>query len=218
MTPYRLNSGLFQLLLTLLSFIIIAGCSSINTLPTQSFEDPPLFKQIRARVGVFYTGSARTHTSTSPILRVNFGQISVSRFDQIFPLMFSETIKVPDWPPWREGGLNIDAVIELRKAELEIVIGNDWNMPDSVNVAYQICMFKPDTTVVNCWDTKSKRIYQRKPFECLVLSDCFTQYLEEAVRNAIAKFMLEFENDPSVHEWANRLVGQTTDSGVTKLQ
>jgi hypothetical protein len=150
------------------------------------------------------------------LLRVEFGQISVSRFDQVFPLMFSETIKVPDWPPWREGGLNVDAVIELTKAELGIDVGNDLKKPDHLNVAYQICLFKPDATVVNCWVTRSDKIHQRRPFECLDLSNCFARYLEGAARDAIARFMLEFERDPSVHEWANRLVGQTSDPRVTK--
>lgn len=203
------HSSLYKRILILLSFSVIVGCN-INTLPAQSFEEPPLFTQIRARVGVYYTGSFRTQTCISPLLRVEFGQISVSRFDQVLPLMFSDIIKIPDWPPWREGGLKVDAVIELGKAECEIYVGSDGGYhksPDSVNVAYHICMLEADATVVNCWDIKSDKSHQRKPFECLDLSNCFTQYLEDAVREATAKFMLEFEHDTSVHEWTNRLTG-----------
>lgn len=195
------------------SLIFISGCGSI-TLPPKTFEEPPLITQIRARVGVYYTGSARRQTCITPLFKVKFGEISVSHFDQIFPLMFSETIKIPNWPPWREGGLDVDAVIELRKAELKVNLGDDISKSDSVNINYQICMFKPDASIVNCWDIRINKNYQRKPFdfECLDLSDCFTRYIEGAVREAIAKFMLEFEHDSSAHEWSNSLVVQPTDS------
>jgi len=210
MMPHRFNSGLFQRMMILLSFTIIVSC--IITIPAkQSFDDPPLFTQIKTRVGLYYPGSVRSYTYKDVLFSVNFGELSVSRFDQIFSQMFSETISVPDWPPWHEGGLNVDAVIELKKVKLKIDIGNDVNRPDRLNVAYQICLFKPDATVVNCWDTESDKIYQRGLFDCLDFTDCFTLYLECAVRDAIAKFMLEFERDSSVHEWRNRLANRTSD-------
>ncbi len=209
MTPHRFNSSLFRRVLILLSCAVVAHCNI--TLPPQSFKDPPLFTRINAKVGVHYPGPARTYTYISPLFRVKFGQISVSRFDQIFASMFSEIVPVPDWPPWRESGLNVDAVIELREVELEIDLGNDLDQPDLYSVGYQICLLKPDATVLNCWSPECTQRYQRKPFECLDLSLCARKYLEGAVRDTSARFMLEFQQDPVVHEWANSLLTETSD-------
>lgn len=190
------------------SCVILASCKVQLKL---AFEEPPLFPRIQARVGMSFPGPVQSYSYADPLTKVDFGQTSRSRFEQVFRSMFSETVLLPDWPPWRESKVNLDGVIELSKAQINVEVGNDWeDRPDSVFVAYQVCLYHPDGSTVNCWDTKASQVHQREILECLNLSHCLKIQIEAATREAIASFMLEFEGDPFVEEWTQSLTEAST--------
>ncbi len=190
----------------------LAGCGTVPIAPT--FEERPLFRPLEARVGVAYTGAARTAMAVTPLMRFEIGKTSVARFEQVFAAMFAASVALPDWPPWREGVKGLDGVIELERVDTTVTLGNDRDTPDVIQVAYRVCLYDAKVAPVACWTPSVRHSYQRKPFTCLDLSACLQPEVEVAMREAIARFMLEFERDPAVLTWARQLTPETPRVGL----
>ena len=181
----------------------LGACGTVPLPPPP--EEPPLFRRINALVGTVYTPAARTAFVENPLLRIEVGKASVARFDQAFAAMFAQTAELPDWPPWREGVAGVDGVIELERTDAELVLGNDGNVPDTVSVAFRVCLYEANGAEVRCWSPSARHQHQRRPGECLDIRDCTVPQTEIAVREAIAGFMVEAENDPALRAWAARI-------------
>jgi hypothetical protein len=214
--PYRATVAL--LLLTL-----ACGCGTIELAPPP--EDPPLFRRIDARVGVVHTSAARTAAIVNPLMRIDVGRTSVQHFDRAFASMFSWTTPLPDWPPWRtldpDAHSRIDAVIELAQVDAELVLGKPpsgggvlfggltggltGGKPDVVRLGYRICLHEPDGAEIRCWSISSQQVHQRQELECLDLRACIGPQVEIALREALARFLLEAEGDPVLAAWSARL-------------
>jgi len=196
-------------MVVLVSIAIVAtggGCSS--TLPiSDATIQYPLFRQIDARVGTYYTAEARSAIVGHILHDAELGEASVGRFEKTFSAMFSEAMLLPDWPPWRSSELvDIDGVIELEEVHGSLVIGNDINNPDRASVSYRVCLFEPDARKIQCWSTSASQSHQRRPFECFPNNAaCLTPLFEIVIRDAIAQFMVKFENDGAVTYWAEQL-------------
>ena len=193
--------------------LLVAACTATIEVEPEH-DEPPLFRQIDARVGTYFTSEARTAAAAHTLAAVEIGEISVSRFGQAFESMFAETVPMPDWPPWRtESHTGIDGIIELERVDAEIKIGDDapdwiWidsrDNPDIVRVEYRVCFYEPDGREVQCWETSASRSHQRKPFECVNIRKCLEPQFEAAIRDAVATFMVIVEKDPTFLAWANR--------------
>jgi hypothetical protein len=199
--------------ITWLLAVLCTGCGTVPLTPWP--EQTPLVQRIDARVGTSYAGAARLPIVTNPLIRIQVGQESVARFERVFASLFSRTQELPDWPPWREAGTSLDGVIELQRTEAELVLGNDAGgaraapgvaRPDVVHIAYRVCLFRPDGRELRCWNPKSTASHQRRAMECMDLRDCIVPQVEGAMRDAIARFMVDFEQDPVVRDWAAGLV------------
>jgi len=182
----------------------LAACGTLDV--RQAHEEAPLFRQIDARVGKAFVAEARIADTKDTLARAEIGKISVGRFDQAFDAMFTDTVKLPLWPPWQKEDLGeFDGVIQLEDADAKFRVGNDYDQPDFVDVHYQVCLYEPDLTSVGCWSADATQSYQRKPFECLMgWNDCFARLLETAVRDAVAIIMTAMENDAAIATWAEK--------------
>ena len=194
----------YRIVIASLGIVFVAGC--FGTLPVESqLEETPLFRQIDARVGTYFTAEARTAVAIQPLGRVKIGEVSVARFQQAFAAMFTQTQELPDWPPWRHERLTgIDGVMELEQVHTDFTVGNDWKTPDVISLTYRVCLYEINGAEVRCWTTSAFRSHQRKPFECLDLESCLLPQFDVVIREAIAKFMVEVEGDPAVKAWADR--------------
>ncbi len=114
-----------------LAIAALAGCGTVPLTPPG--EDAPLFRRIDARVGTSYTAAARLAYVTNPAMRLEVGRSSITRFEKAFGAMFTETVPLPEWPPWRHEAPAVDGVIELERADAELVLGDGLNKPDFVN-------------------------------------------------------------------------------------
>lgn len=182
----------------------LAACGTLDV--RQAHEETPLFRQIDARVGKAFVADARMADTRDPLARAEIGRISVGRFDQAFDAMFTNTVKLPLWPPWQTEDLGgFDGVIQLEDAYAKFQYGNDLDQPDVVDVHYRVCLYEPDLTSVGCWSADATQSYQRKPFECLAgWNDCFARLLETAVRDSVAIIMTRMENDAAIADWAEK--------------
>jgi len=189
---------------------LLAGC--VTTIPFKPvFKEPPLATQIQARVGSacripIHTADYAESLGGGGIAKVNFDRSSLSRFDQVFGSLFSEVTPLPPWPPWRETLPALDGVIELDAADVKLSLGDDMGRnPEHVVVRYRVCLYSPNGATVNCWESQAEQIHQRNPFERYNLIPYLQTLVEAASREAIARFMLAFESDPAVKEWAGQV-------------
>ncbi len=214
--PRLRHQSALVLLAAALASLLVGACGTIELAPPP--PELPLFKRIDARVGVVYTSAAYNTAIVNPLLRVDVGKASVRNFERAFASMFTTAITLPDWPPWREldaqARSRIDAVIELARVDAELVFGNDRSssnpllhgltggVPDRVSIGYHVCLYQPDGTPIRCWSTSSHQVHQRQVGECLDLRTCIGPQVEIAMREALARFLLEAESDPELAAWA----------------
>jgi len=163
-------------------------------------------RRIDAQVGTVYTTAARTAVLTYPLLRIEIGKASVTRFEQAFAALFARADELPDWPPWRAGVAGVDGVVEVERTDAQLVFGNDSNRADMVSIAYRVCLYEPTGVEIRCWSPSAHHSHQRRVGECLDLRACIVPQTEITVREAIARFLLEAENDPALKAWEARLV------------
>ena len=185
----------------------VAGCGTVPVEPPS--PDAPLFRRIDARVGASYASAARMTYVTNPLMRIEVGKASVARFEKAFAAMFTETVELPDWPPWRHEAPPVDGVIELERVDAELLLGNDSNRPDFVSVGFRVCLYEPNAAEIRCWTPSARNSHQRGLAECLDLRECVVPQMEIAMREAIAVFLVAAESDPAVREWAARLRKQS---------
>lgn len=187
-----------------LAALALAACGTVPLEPPP--EEPPIFRRIDARVGIVYTSAARTAILTHPLLRIEIGKASVARFERVFASMFTQAAELPDWPPWRELSAGLDGVIVLEKTDAELTLGDDTGRnPDIVRIAYRVCLYEPGGTEIRCWTASARHSHQRRIGECLNLQACIVPETEITMREAIARFMVEAENDPALKAWSERI-------------
>lgn len=185
---------------------LLAGCASPTAQLPGALPQPPLVERIDAKVGAAFTGPARAYVHPTPLVRFPVGEASAARFRQAWDALFAEVVDLPDWPPWREKPPPVDAVIELDRVAMEVAWGNDLDRADFVRVLYRACLYRPDASPVKCWTAEAAGSHQREPGECLSdLSVCVSEQADAVMREAIARFLLEFEADPEVKAWAAAL-------------
>ena len=190
--------------LAALAALALAACGTVPLEPPP--EEPPIFRRIDARVGIVYASAARTAILTSPLLRIEVGKASIARFERVFTSMFTQAAELPDWPPWREISAGLDGVIVLEQTDAELTLGDDTGRnPDVVRIAYRVCLYEPGGTEIRCWTASARHTHQRRIGECLNLQACIVPETEITLREAIARFMVEAENDPVLKAWSERI-------------
>lgn len=194
---------MFAFWLTLM--LSVAGCTGTVEVPG-SQAAAPLFRPIDAKVAKSFAAKARLTEVETALFRAQVGEISVSRFDQAFDAMFTATVSAPDWPPWQRVDMNhVDGIVQLEEAKADIELGNDAGMPDFVHISYTVCLYENNANVVRCWDSSASQSHKRNVGECLTdMRVCIGRQLEIAVRDAVARMMVQIENDPVIRTWVSQ--------------
>lgn len=184
---------------------ILAGCGTVALDPPA--DEAPLFRQIEARIGTVFSGSVHTAVPTNPIARVELGKASIARFEQAFSSMFAQAIQLPDWPPWRENKLTVDGVMEVELEEAVIPWSKQTANTRTVDAAlvFRVCLYDSTGTMVQCWKPASRQSYQREELDCLDGRECIRLMMNSALREAVARFIVEAGNDPALRDWASRI-------------
>lgn len=193
--------------------LVLAGCTTTAAVHGAREQEPLAIRQ-DARVGIVYTGAWRGAEYADPLVRVPFGQASVTRLDQAFAALFSATTRLPDWPPWRSALPPVDGVIEVDVASMSVSAGTDYKRPetasvllvppiperlDQVTIRYHACFMQPGGQVVACWEATAQSDHQRGALESYPKS--VAEAADRAMSGATAKLLLTIENDPEVKAW-----------------
>jgi hypothetical protein len=190
---------------------LLAACTF--TVPIKPvFEEPPLFPQIQARVGsacriaIHKADYFENSGGEGGVFHVDFDRASQTRFEQVFQSLFAEVTPLPPWPPWRETPPDLDGVIELDAAELKASLGDDMGRSyEQVVVEYRVCLYSVDGATIGCWESRAEQKHQRAMFERFTMPSYLGTLVEATSREAIARFMLAFEADPAVMDWAGQV-------------
>lgn len=184
---------------------LLVGCmgGAVN-LPGR-MEQLALVEKFDVTVGASFPGKARGYVLPTPVVRIHVGESSAARLRQAWEALFARVVDLPDWPPWRSQPPAVEGVIELAEADMDVALGNDAARPDRIRARYRICLYEPDATLVKCWTAEAESTDQRKLGECLPdIGACIGQQADHVMREAVARFLLEFEADPEVKRWAAR--------------
>ncbi len=187
----------------LLTAAALSACGTVPIPPPS--EEAPLFQRIDARIGTNYTAAARLAYVSNPVMRVDVGQASVTRFESAFGAMFTEMVELPDWPPWRHAAPAVDAVIELERVDAELRLADGRDKADSVSITYRVCLYEPNGEEIQCWTPSAQNSHQRSASECVDLRKCIAPQVEIAMRDAVALFLVTAERDPAIRAWAAQL-------------
>jgi hypothetical protein len=180
----------------------VAGCASQTVTVQGAAEQVPLAQRRDARVLVHYSPAVRDARYSDQVVNLAIGAASIERLDQAFAALVSSVTQAPEWPPWRNGPVAVDGVIEVDEAGIEVVTGNDINRPDRVSVRYHACLYRPDSARVNCWSAQSEAVHQRGILEGV--SGSVSRLAERAMSDATAGLMLDIDADPAVQAWIEK--------------
>lgn len=199
--------------------LALTGCTVERTLKLDArLSRPPVVRQLPRRVGVYYSpefvGYSRTIGLMSCGLDGRRGDLGVyfifpigpaSRelFDQIAARMFATVTPVAAPPPYPGGRPPLDGILVPQIASF------DWNLLCGqatgyyeARVVYLIALYDGvDGRLVATLPVVGRGL--EKPKVCL--RDCRDSVgTEQALRDAMAAFMVEFPEQPEVRQWLSR--------------
>lgn len=194
----------------------LSGCSLERNLKLDArLPHPPAVKQISLRMGVYYSPEFLVHTERKQLMMCGpngrrdpsgiyfifpVGRASSDVFDQIAGSMFAETKRTA-------GPLTITSSVDaLLEPQVDFF---DWQMVCSKDFLSTGIISSQVGYVINLYNSAdgqlvaSFRIQGRsseKPELCL--KECRDSIAsEQAIQDAMARFMIEFEEQPDVKRW-----------------
>lgn len=202
--PLFVTGGWRQWMRTLASTVFFAlGTAGCGTTykdhviePGQAYDGEPLVTPLPLTVGVYYTPEFRNYegnTSRSNDRRVDryhlrLGPASVALFDRILAAQFAEVRSVDRVPTPDAGEPGLDAVIEVSFASAGLM-----------SVGYDLTLYAPSGTVIAKFDADGATYSDR------VDDETVPRGLRVAMRNAAAKFLVDFSDNPDIHAWLSGL-------------
>jgi hypothetical protein len=164
--------------------------------PGQVYDGEPLVTPLPLAVGVYYPPEFRdyeSHASRSNDRRVDryhlrLGPASVALFDRILAAQFAEVRPVDRLPAPDDGEADLDAVIEVSFASAGLM-----------SVGYDLTLYAASGTVIAKFDADGATYSDR------VDDETVSRGLRVAMRNAAAKFLVDFPDNPDVHAWLSGL-------------
>lgn len=206
--------------------LLLSGCSSIerNVKLDTRLPHPPAVKKIPLHMGVYYSPEFLGYTGRKQLIMcgpsgrrdpsgVDFlfpvGTASVDLFGQIVQSMFTEITGTA-------GPLNntssVDALLE---PQIEFF---DWDMVCSKDYLSTGIISAKVRYVIHLYDGPDRRLVASLPVEGrssekpeLCFKECRDSLaVEQAIQDAMARFMIEFHEQPEVKRW---LSARTTMTG-----
>jgi hypothetical protein len=204
------------LLITL--FLFMAGCSIERSLKLDArLPLSPAVKQAPLHIGVYYSPEFIDYTKKIELIgcgpsgrRDRYGIFSIfpvgaaSRdlFDQITAGMFAFVTRVADPSQPLSDTSSVDGLLELRIESFDwgTMCTKDYLSTGkfTASVCYVINLYSSEGSLVASMRVEGLGI--EKPKLCLV--DCKDSLAaERAMQDAMARFMIEFSEQPQVREW-----------------
>jgi len=205
-------------------FLFIAGCSIERNLKLDARVPlPPAVKQIPLHIGVYYSPEFIEYTKKIELVGCGpngrrdktgiffifpVGNASRDLFDQIFTSIFATVTRMSDLSNSFSDNPAVDGFLEPR------IKSFDWDTACSQNylstghlsarVNYVIDLHDPDGNLVISMPIEGRS--KEKPKVCFGEGCKDSIVAEQAMQDAIAKFMINFGEQPDVKQWLSTRV------------
>jgi hypothetical protein len=210
--------------------LLVAGCSYERTLKLDArLPLSPAVKQNPLHIGVYYSPEFVEYTKKIELIGCGppgrqdhydifftfpLGIASRDLFEQIIASMFTTVTIMPNPPHSSCNTPSVDGVLE------PLIISFGWGMSCSqdylftgkisANVSYIINLYDPDGHLIVSMYVEGRGI--EKPKLCFG-DRCNSRFAaessiaaEQAMQDAMAKFMVEFQEQPEVKQWLSSFV------------
>ncbi len=155
-------------------------------------EVDPLMERLPVTIGIYYAPEFRSFEETDTYradgsvnrYHLRLGAPSVKLFDRVFPALFEITIPVSSRPPFTGTATEQDAVIEprIKRATRD-------------SVTYEFVFYSPSGKLLVTWSVTGN--YGPSVNNARQAG----QAVRFAMRNAAAKFLVEFDQQPQIRAW-----------------
>jgi hypothetical protein len=187
----------------LLILVMLAACSpfreEVQVEIGSILNSDPLVEPLPLTVGVYYGPDligrnevATDYAYSNGKLRTAWdyqlalGSSSVAAFDRVFGALFERTVRLDRNPPTPSDRAGLDAVIEPR-------IVSAWRQ----TIVYEFAFATPTGEEIATWMVEGTADEQKGSDP----SEQVEREVRRAVRSAMAKFMLSFEDQYGVRDW-----------------
>ncbi len=210
---YKRNS--VGILGIILAGLLMVGCTF--TVPLSATVDrPPGVSRIPLAVGVYYSPEFRAYTSTHvkraglPGLREwNYpvGQVSVTLFDHVFPILFDQLRSSSGRPPLKAVEPALAAVIEPSIEEFSVGVPLLSNGIFTAEITYRFILFSSDGNRVASWTVRG--VGEKHGAITFVDWSAWSRWQGEAadlaMQDAAKEFLTGFRNVPEIRRWFRQI-------------
>ena len=184
---------------------MLGGCSYIPVeVDWQALDQPPAVKPLPLTVGTYYSSEFRTYEHFHPLdggyFVFSVGPPSLSAFEQVLSGMFETVISLQSPPPIQADEPVVEAIIEPTIADIEL-LGPPYQTEGTKRaiVTYSITLYLPDGQNLASWNVTGTGIAECRPFRCIPGEE-----IEFALREAVAKFVISFYEQPEIKRWVQK--------------
>ncbi len=196
-------------------FAVILGACAIPIQP--AIERPPLVEPLKLTMGKCF-GPAITKyeyrgKEAKSLWIFPVGPPSVQMFNLVFTGMFVKTGPMENCPPKTGKGLDFDAIIETqierfwwyRKPSRAVQFVTDHRF--AVEITYRFLLFSPKGETLHSWAVMGSGLYlpHNKDTDLNPEPTWFSEAVKLAMRDAAAKFVANFRNQPKIQKWLQGL-------------
>jgi hypothetical protein len=184
--------------------LLVPGCSRVVEVDA-TLDRAPLIAALPATIGVSYNAEFRDHVFRDSLGTINQyeffpGRSSIPLFDQVFSEMFAESVLVEDGKRSLTGDQSVDAIIAPRITAFTVS-----DRDASVRITYEITLSSPRGQLLGRWVAHGSGAPDP---DMLLVHRNAAQAERAALRDAVAKFIVSFYEDPVVRTCLNRETGQ----------
>lgn len=178
-----------------------------------SLDQRPVVEQLPIKIGVYYSPEFSTYEQrTRAPGHVEFyfiyqlGDASVALFDQALDGLFQEVVHIKTWPLPVADSVGFSAVIipkvetvSVRSQPSMSVLG-----PFPVRISYRVSLHSPTGDEIANWVVSGSTAYEVSPGFDFGAQAKKKLAIRSALRDAGAKFVIGFRNQPDVKRWLHR--------------
>ena len=205
------------------SFLLFTGCSLERNLKLDArLPLPPAVKQMPVHIGLYYSpefvkyarrieligcGPSGRRDRSGIYFVFPVGTASEDLFDQVIGSMFAKIISTSSPSQTSNNVSSVDGLLEpqIESFHWETVCSKDYLSTGkfAARVRYVINLYSPDGHLV--LSMRVEGFGTEKPKLCF--ADCKDSLAaEQAMQDAMAKFMIEFPEQPEVKQWLSTRV------------
>lgn len=222
-TAWGRGRGPLLVLCATFALLLVSGCTRRVTVavPDIRLSESPLVQKLPLTVGVRYAPGFSdyryvTRLPQHPLaeITIELGNVSTSMFGQALGALFDDVVRLEDQsrPP-----APLDAILDIEFGIVRLVSLDGPRLLEprelTVSVAYVIRLeAQNDRYVVDTWSVSATR---SRPGGIGVESSV-SPATQEAVRSAVAQFLVDFSASPAVRKWLEARRGPSTGAGAER--